>query len=161
MVSLVGKLRRRGCRISFTNGCFDLLHPGHVRVLQEAKRLGDILIVGLNSDASVRRIKGPGRPVLPASARAELLSALSCVDYIVIFRGPTPIPLLKVLKPDVLVKGGDYTPEEVVGADVVRSYGGRVVVAPLAEGYSTSRLIRRSVRASRRSHSRRQRKPRA
>ena len=130
-------------RIVFTNGCFDILHLGHVRYLQAARRLGDALIVGVNSDVSVRRLKGPGRPLQTARDRAEILAALACVDAVTIFDAPTPERLIQMVKPAVLVKGGDWTKDAIVGAAFVESYGGRVVRMPLIPGRSTSRLVAR------------------
>ena len=130
-------------RIVFTNGCFDILHLGHVRYLQAARRLGDALIVGVNSDASVRRLKGPGRPLQTARDRAEILAALACVDAVTIFDAPTPERLIQMVKPAVLVKGGDWAKDAIVGAAFVESYGGRVVRMPLVPGRSTSRLVAR------------------
>jgi D-beta-D-heptose 7-phosphate kinase/D-beta-D-heptose 1-phosphate adenosyltransferase len=132
--------KSNGDRIVFTNGCFDLLHPGHIHVLEEAKALGDRLIVGLNSDASIRRLKGPRRPILAESDRLLLLKALSCVDLVVIFEEDTPLRLIEVLRPDILVKGADYLPEQVVGREVVESYGGKVELVSLIDGYSTTRI---------------------
>jgi D-beta-D-heptose 7-phosphate kinase/D-beta-D-heptose 1-phosphate adenosyltransferase len=127
-------------KIVFTNGCFDLLHPGHIHLLNEAKRGGDRLIVGLNSDESVRRLKGAGRPILSETDRAAVLGALNCVDLIVIFEEDTPIRLIETLEPDVLVKGSDYRLETVVGREIVEAYGGKVYLVPVVEGYSTTRL---------------------
>ncbi|HXG13055.1 MAG TPA: D-glycero-beta-D-manno-heptose 1-phosphate adenylyltransferase [Gemmataceae bacterium] len=135
--------RRLGQRVAFTNGCFDVLHAGHVDLLQEARAQADLLVVGLNSDATVRALKGPGRPVNPVEARARVLAGLQAVDYITIFEEPTPAELIRVLRPDVLVKGADYRKDEVVGAEFVESYGGRVHLAPLREGYSTTRILER------------------
>ena len=135
--------RSNGERIVFTNGCFDLLHPGHIHVLEEAKALGDRLIVGLNSDASVKRLKGPQRPILEESDRLLLLKALSCVDLVVIFEEDTPLRLIEELRPDILVKGADYLPEQVVGREIVESYGGRVALVSLVDGYSTTRIARK------------------
>lgn len=128
-------------KIVFTNGCFDLLHTGHVKLLHEAAREGDRLVVGINSDDSVRRLKGPSRPVLPENERAALLASIGCVDMVVIFHDDTPIELIDTFRPDVLVKGGDYTPETVVGRDLVESYGGRVCLVPLKDGVSTTNII--------------------
>ncbi|HOY68398.1 MAG TPA: D-glycero-beta-D-manno-heptose 1-phosphate adenylyltransferase [Candidatus Ozemobacteraceae bacterium] len=125
----------------FTNGCFDILHPGHVSLLQACRAEGDLLVVGLNSDASVRRLKGPTRPFHPFAERAAVLAALSCVDYVIGFDEDTPLELITRLVPKVLVKGGDYTRETIVGADVVEKAGGRVVVFPLVEGHSTTRIL--------------------
>jgi len=130
-------------KIVFTNGCFDLLHPGHIHLLNEAKRCGERLIVGLNSDASVRRLKGAKRPILSEADRAAILGALDCVDLVIIFEEDTPIELIETLEPDVLVKGSDYRPEKVVGKEFVESYGGRVQLVPVMEGYSTTRLAER------------------
>jgi D-beta-D-heptose 7-phosphate kinase/D-beta-D-heptose 1-phosphate adenosyltransferase len=133
--------RRLGQRIAFTNGCFDVLHAGHVQYLQEARAQADLLIVGLNSDAGVRTLKGPSRPVQPLTARATVLAGLQAVDFITVFEDATPIKLIEALKPDVLVKGADYRRDQVVGAELVESYGGRVHLAALCPGHSTSRLI--------------------
>ena len=133
--------RSRGQRIVFTNGCFDILHVGHIRLLEEARRRGDRLIVGLNSDDSVRALKGPLRPLVGEKDRAQVLAALSAVDAVVLFREPTPLQLIEAIRPEVLVKGGDYTEQEVVGGREVRSWGGRVELIPLVEGVSTTRLI--------------------
>ncbi len=134
--------------VVFTNGVFDLLHPGHVELLEAARAHGTHLIVGLNSDTSVRRLaKGPSRPIMGQADRARLLAALVAVDCVVMFDEPTPLELVRELRPDVLVKGGDYAPEDVVGGDVVRSSGGRVVIVPLVPGYSTTSIVER-LRAS-------------
>lgn len=135
--------RSRGMKIVFTNGCFDILHAGHVSYLKKARALGDCLVVGLNADDSVKRLKGPGRPVNPASARAAVLGALSCVDYVVIFEEDTPLGLIERVRPDVLVKGGDWEGREIVGAAVVEGTGGRVVTMPYEDGFSTTGLIER------------------
>lgn len=140
---LAGELKAQQARIVFTNGCFDLLHVGHTQYLEQAKALGDILIVGLNSDASVSRLKGEGRPVIAEADRALLLAALESVDMVVIFSQPTPLDLIELLRPDVLVKGGDWKPEAIVGADIVLAGGGEVQSLPFKEGFSTSMLIRR------------------
>jgi D-beta-D-heptose 7-phosphate kinase/D-beta-D-heptose 1-phosphate adenosyltransferase len=137
--------RAAGERIVFTNGVFDLLHRGHVEYLEESRALGDRLVVGVNSDASVRRIKGPQRPLVPAEERAELLAALACVDLALIFEDDTPERLIREVKPDVLVKGGDWTPDRIVGREFVESRGGRVLNVPLREGSSTTALIARIV----------------
>lgn len=131
----------RAGRVVFTNGVFDLLHPGHVDVLFAARMLGDALVVGVNSDASVRRLKGPQRPIRSESERAVVLGALECVDAVVLFDEDTPLELIAALLPDVLVKGGDYTPETIVGARLVRDRGGEVVVVPLTPGHSTTRTV--------------------
>ena len=128
-------------KIVFTNGCFDVLHFGHVRYLLEAKKLGDILVVGLNSDDSVRRLKGPSRPINGEKERAFVLAALSFVDYVVLFEEDTPENLIKSVRPDVLVKGGDYALDQIVGADFVTQNGGTVTTIPFVEGYSSSHII--------------------
>jgi D-beta-D-heptose 7-phosphate kinase / D-beta-D-heptose 1-phosphate adenosyltransferase len=135
--------RRRGRKVVFTNGCFDILHAGHLACLEGAKRLGDLLVVGLNSDASVRGLKGDSRPVIGQENRASLLAGLACVDVVVIFDEPTPEALIGLLEPDVLVKGGDYTPDQVAGADIVRARGGRVEILPLVPGLSTTAILER------------------
>jgi D-beta-D-heptose 7-phosphate kinase/D-beta-D-heptose 1-phosphate adenosyltransferase len=139
----VEEKRKTGKRIVFTNGCFDILHAGHTSFLQRARSLGDILVVGLNSDQSVRRLKGKGRPIIPLRDRAAVLSSLSSVDYVTVFDEDTPLALIEALKPDVLVKGNDYRRDQVVGGDVVESYGGRVELVELREGISTTRIIQR------------------
>lgn len=139
----IDAMRDRGMKIVFTNGCFDILHKGHVSYLEGARRLGDCLVVGLNSDASVRRLKGPSRPVNPVDARCRVLGALACVDYVVVFEEDTPYELISRIRPDVLVKGGDWSGRDIVGSDVVQSYGGRVVTLAFEEGYSTSWIIER------------------
>jgi len=140
-VALVKRLRAAGKTIVFTNGVFDLLHPGHVRYLQQARRLGDALIVGVNSDRSVRLNKGPGRPITPEAERAEILSALDCVDAVVIFDEDTPHAIIAALQPDVLVKGADWAEDAIVGRDVVEARGGRVVRVETEPGYSTGAII--------------------
>jgi D-beta-D-heptose 7-phosphate kinase/D-beta-D-heptose 1-phosphate adenosyltransferase len=136
--------RRRGRRVVFTNGVFDLLHPGHVRYLAAARGLGDLLIVGLNSDRSVRANKGTARPIVPERERAEVLLALGCVDGVVIFDEDTPLAIVTRIEPDVLVKGADWGPNDIVGRDVVEARGGRVVRVELAPGHSTTELVRRA-----------------
>jgi rfaE bifunctional protein nucleotidyltransferase chain/domain len=135
------RLQRAGKRIVFTNGCFDLLHLGHVRSLEEARSLGEHLIVAVNSDSSVRRAKGANRPILPARTRMELVAALACVDWVVGFRADTPIRLIEGLRPDVLAKGGDWSSESIVGRKEVESWGGRVVRLRIVKGVRTSSLI--------------------
>lgn len=137
------ELRRQGKRIVFTNGCYDLIHPGHVLSLAEVAALGDVLVVGLNSDRSVRALKGPGRPLLDARGRAIVLLGLRSVDFVSVFDEPTPLELIRVVRPDILAKGGDYRPEEVVGRDVVEAHGGSVRIVPFHPGYSSSSLVRR------------------
>jgi rfaE bifunctional protein nucleotidyltransferase chain/domain len=136
-------VRRRGGTVVFTNGVFDLLHPGHIRYLQDARRLGAALIVGLNSDCSVRGNKGPERPITAERERAEILLALGSVDAVVIFDEPTPHALITAVQPDVLVKGADWGPDNIVGRDVVEARGGRVVRVELAPGFSTTGIIER------------------
>ena len=133
----------RDGRVVFTNGCFDILHRGHVTYLEQARLLGDALVVGVNTDASVARLKGPGRPLVPEGDRALILAALSSVTAVTLFGEDTPGELIAALRPDVLVKGGDYTPEDIVGAETVEQGGGCVVVIPYAEGHSTTALIQR------------------
>jgi D-beta-D-heptose 7-phosphate kinase/D-beta-D-heptose 1-phosphate adenosyltransferase len=135
--------RAQGKRIVFTNGCFDIIHPGHVKYLEQSKKLGDILVVGLNSDDSVKRLKGPSRPVNNEEDRSIVLSALRCIDYVTIFNEDTPYEIISIIKPDVLVKGGDYSFETIVGADIVTALGGDVVVIPLVEGKSTTSIIKK------------------
>jgi D-beta-D-heptose 7-phosphate kinase/D-beta-D-heptose 1-phosphate adenosyltransferase len=139
--------RLEGRKIVFTNGCFDLLHIGHLSILREAAALGDKLVLAINSDASVRRLKGETRPLIPETERATLLAALECVDAITIFDEDTPLEILKELKPDILVKGQDYQLHEVVGRELVESLGGRVELVPLLPEHSTSALIERIRRA--------------
>jgi len=141
-------LRAAGKKIAFTNGCFDILHPGHTRYLYKARASADFLVVALNSDASLKALKGPGRPILPEEARAELLAALGFVDAVVIFDEDTPLTLIKKLLPDVLVKGADWSEEEIVGADVVKEAGGEVKRIPVVEGFSTSSIVERIVASS-------------
>src|SRR5207253_7618482 len=136
--------RRQGLRIGFTNGCFDILHPGHVKVLTAARGACDRLIVGLNSDASVKRLKGEGRPVQDERARSEVLAALEAVDLVVLFDEDTPIKLIAEIKPSVLVKGGDYTREQVVGHEIVEAYGGEVLLVEVLPGFSTTSLVDRA-----------------
>ncbi len=140
----VAQVRTGGGKVVFTNGCFDLLHVGHIRYLQAARALGDFLVVGLNDDASVRRLgKGPGRPLTPQDERAEILAALACVDAVVLFGQDTPLDLILTLRPDILVKGGDYTPGNIVGRPEVLSWGGAVHVIAFVPGRSTSGLLER------------------
>ena len=130
-------------KIVLTNGCFDLLHLGHIRYLQQAKALGDILVIGLNSDSSVQTIKGPSRPIMPGRERAEILAALEAVDYVIVFDEPTAEALVRAVKPDVYVKGGDYKPggKSLPEAEIVESYGGKVAILPFVEGLSTTNII--------------------
>ncbi len=138
-----GPEKRNGRRVVFTNGCFDLLHPGHIRSLEQARALGDVLIVGLNSDSSVRQLKGEGRPVIPERERAEILAALESVDAVVIFDDLNPREVIARLLPDVLVKGGDWPGDQIVGREEVEAAGGRVVSAPVVPGYSTSEILKK------------------
>jgi len=137
----LARRREKGQKVAFTNGCFDLLHPGHVAFLQAARQYGDCLVVGLNSDRSVQQLKGPGRPIIPQEDRAAMLAALECVDYVVLFDQLTPAELIRTIRPDVLIKGSDYQPQQVVGREVVESYGGLVVCLPIKGNYSTTRLL--------------------
>jgi rfaE bifunctional protein nucleotidyltransferase chain/domain len=136
-------VRDTGKRIVFTNGCFDLLHLGHVDYLEKARNLGDFLVVGINTDASVSSLKGPSRPVSPEASRMRVLAALAFVDLVVPFGEPTPIGLIESLKPDILTKGNDYSLETIVGADFVMGYGGKVETIPLVEGFSTTNFVNR------------------
>jgi len=148
LIPLIAREKRNGRRVVFTNGCFDLLHPGHVRCLAEARALGDLLVVAINSDSSVRGNKGPERPLVPQNDRAEVLAALSSVDYVTIFDEPTPRDLIARVLPSVLVKGADWAPNEVVGREQVEAAGGRVISIPLAPGYSTTRLLQKIRKAA-------------
>ena len=141
LLSNLKKERKRRKKIVFTNGCFDVLHVGHVRYLAEAKSLGDILVVGLNSDSSVRSIKGKLRPVCRQNERAEVLAALGSVDYVTLFSDETPGRLIRQVRPDFLVKGGDWKKKDIVGSDFVESYGGQVRILPFSKGFSTTGLI--------------------
>ncbi|MGZ3604866.1 MAG: D-glycero-beta-D-manno-heptose 1-phosphate adenylyltransferase [Thermodesulfobacteriota bacterium] len=141
LLRIIKNLKAKGKRVVFTNGCFDLLHLGHVRYLEEAKALGDVLVVGVNSDSSVRKLKGPKRPILPEEERTEILSGLGCVDYITIFNEADPLKLITSLKPNLLVKGGDWTREQIVGREVVERSGGELVIIPFVQGASTSNVI--------------------
>jgi len=143
IASLADQARQDGKTIVFTNGCFDLLHRGHVHVLRQARASGDLLIVGINSDRSVRSIKGATRPILPEIDRVELIAAMEMVDYVVLFDEPDPYQLIAVIKPRVLAKGGDWGGEKIIGADIVERDGGRVTVIPYLKGHSTTALIER------------------
>jgi len=138
---LIQDLKSLGHKIVFTNGCFDILHLGHITYLEQAKAKGDILIVGLNSDASVKRLKGAERPIKDEQSRASILAALSSVDLVIVFEEDTPIDLISAVVPDVLVKGGDYKKENIVGANFVEEYGGKVEIIPFLEGHSSTDLI--------------------
>ncbi len=137
----VDRLKREGKKVIFTNGCFDILHAGHTQYLREAKKLGDVLILALNSDSSVRSIKGEKRPVVPETERAEVVASLASVDYVTIFDELTPLALIEFLQPDVIVKGGDWAEKDIVGAEAVRKWGGRVAIMPEIEGASTTNVI--------------------
>jgi len=139
------KVRARKARVVFTNGCFDIVHAGHVRYLRKARSYGDCLVVGLNSDVSVRAIKGPTRPIVPQDERAEVLSALEFVDYVVIFDEPTPLRLITAIRPDVLAKGADWAARDIVGNSVVRANGGRIRRVTLVKGRSTTNIIKRII----------------
>ena len=139
--SIIKPFKQAGKRIVFTNGCFDIIHVGHVRYLKEARNLGDMLVVGLNSDESVRAIKGINRPIVPQEERAEVLSSLRYVDFVVVFNEPDPYNIIAALKPDILVKGGDWRIEKIIGRDIVESCGGKVCTIPFIEGASSSRII--------------------
>jgi len=141
--NLISCLKAQRKKIVFTNGCFDLLHYGHVKYLQDAKKKGDILVVGINSDISVKRIKGKSRPVVNEKDRLRLVAALESVDYIVLFKEDTPLKIIKFIKPDVLIKGADWNKNNIVGRDFVLSYGGRVSTIKFVKGYTTSNLIKK------------------
>ena len=141
--AIAAQARAAGKSVVFTNGCFDLLHRGHVHLLREAKAAGDLLIVGLNSDRSVKTIKGSGRPLLPQSDRVELIAAMEMVDYVVLFDEPDPYKLIAAIKPNVLAKGGDWSAEKIIGADLVEQEGGRIAVIPYLKGFSTTEIIER------------------
>lgn len=143
LVCKVGELRQSGGRIVFTNGCFDILHPGHIRYLESARNLGDALVVGVNSDRSVRALKGPSRPILNQQERCQLLAGLESVSYVTIFDEDTPLRLIQSILPDVLVKGGDWGADEIVGRKEVEAHGGKVVSLPYEAGQSTSAIIER------------------
>jgi D-beta-D-heptose 7-phosphate kinase/D-beta-D-heptose 1-phosphate adenosyltransferase len=138
---IAGTLKRQGKKIVFTNGCFDILHVGHVRYLTQARKMGDLLIVGLNTDRSVRKIKGDKRPIVTEKERAEVLAALEIVDYVVLFDEPDPLRLIAALKPDILVKGADWSKDEIVGREVVEKAGGKVARIPLVPGSSSTNMI--------------------
>lgn len=140
---IVKDLKSKGKKIVFTNGCFDILHYGHVKYLEKARRYGDILLVAINSDRSLKAIKGRGRPIVPGSDRAKMVAALEPVNYITTFNELTPLKIIQALKPDVLVKGGDWRREDIIGKNFVESYGGEVVRIPYIKGYSTSSIIKK------------------
>lgn len=141
VLSELQRVRENDRRVVFTNGCFDILHVGHARYLTEAAALGDVLIVGVNSDSSVRGLKGGARPIVPERERCEMLLALRCVDYVCLFEEDTPLELIRLVRPDVLVKGGDWPVEEIVGNEFVASYGGQTLSLPFVDGASTTNLI--------------------
>jgi rfaE bifunctional protein nucleotidyltransferase chain/domain len=143
LVQTLNGLQETGKRIVFTNGCFDILHAGHVRYLSAARSKGDVLVLGLNSDASVKSIKPDNRPIISQDQRAEVLAGLACVDYITIFDEPDPLMLIQAIKPDILVKGADWEEAKIIGSDVVKSYGGNVVRIDVVPDISTSRIIQR------------------
>ena len=147
LAETLAQLRRAGKTVVFSNGCFDILHPGHIHTLTHAKALGDVLIVGINSDTSVKRLKGERRPILNQGERAVMLAALEAVDYVTAFEEDTPLALIQLLRPHVLVKGGDWSSESVVGREVVEADGGRVVLVPYQEGLSTTGVIERVLAA--------------
>ena len=141
--AISAQARKAGRLVVFTNGCFDLVHRGHIHLLRQAKTLGDILIVALNSDVSVKTIKGPERPIMPEADRIELIAALEMVDYVVVYDEPDPYRVIAAIQPNVLVKGGDWSADKIVGADVVEQNGGRVEVIPYLPGFSTTQIIER------------------
>jgi len=143
LLAIIRQLKQEGKKIVMTNGCFDLIHIGHVRYLQEAKHQGDVLVIALNTDQSTRPLKGPQRPIVPEDERAEILSALACVDYVILFDEPTPLRLIKQILPHVLVKGGDWETHRIVGAQAVENSGGKVVSIPMTPDRSTSNLIQK------------------
>jgi len=144
---LLKTLKKKNKRIVFTNGCFDLIHAGHIKLLKEARKYGDILILGLNSDSSIKKIKGPFRPILKQKARIDTLASIEFIDYIVIFNETTTLRLIKKIKPDVLIKGGDWQKEDIVGSEFVQAYGGKVKRVKLKKGYSTSSIIEKMKKA--------------
>jgi len=138
--------KRKNKIVAFTNGCFDLLHYGHIKYLKSAKKMSDILIVGINTDASIKRIKGKNRPITPLAQRMQIISALEVVDYVISFSEDTPYNLIKEIKPDLLIKGGDWDTKEIVGKDIVESYGGKVITIPYIKGISTTGIIKKIVK---------------
>jgi len=143
LVKIISSLRKRGKKVVFTNGCFDILHYGHAKYLEAAKAKGQILVVGINSDVSVKKIKGKDRPLVSQNYRAKMVAALESVDFVVIFSEPTPLEMIKALKPDVLVKGGDWKEKDIVGADFVKSRKGRVYSLKFIKGFSTTGIIKK------------------
>jgi len=142
LLPAIARHKQGGKKIVFTNGCYDLLHVGHVRCFKEARSLGDVLVVGLNSDRSVRALKGAPRPIVPEGERAEVLAALDCIDYVTIFDQDNPREIIAQVRPDILVKGGDWTVDTIVGRDIVESYGGKVLSLPLTAGVSTTAIVK-------------------
>lgn len=140
---ITAHLKRDGRRVAFTNGCFDILHAGHIKYLQAAKKTADILIVAVNSDNSVKRLKGKNRPITPLKQRMEILSALEPIDFVISFSAATPYKLIKALRPDILIKGGDWKPQDIVGRDIVESYGGRAINIVYIKGISTTEFIKK------------------
>ena len=149
LLKIRARLRNQGKKVVFTNGCFDLIHGGHIELFRKAKSLGDVLIVALNTDASVRKIKGPSRPVFPLEERFEVLGAIEDIDYLTSFSEETPQKIIAALLPDVLVKGGDWPPDQVVGKKEVEAAGGRVVVVPYLKGHSSSSIIKKIIKTTR------------
>ncbi len=143
LIPILDRLKKQGKKVVFTNGCFDILHVGHVRYLKDAKGYGDILVVAVNSDSSVKSIKGAKRPIVSQSERAEVVAALEMVDYVTMFDEDTPYNIIKKLQPDVLIKGGDWTIDKIVGRDIVEARGGRVIAIPFIEGASTTGIVER------------------
>ena len=143
LVAIAAAARAKGQNVVFTNGCFDLLHRGHVHTLRQAKAAGDVLIVAINSDRSVKSIKAPQRPILPETDRVELIAAMEMVDYVILFDEPDPYKLIAAIKPHVLAKGGDWSSDRIIGADIVEAAGGRVEVIPYLKGFSTTEIIER------------------
>ncbi|MCD6221226.1 D-glycero-beta-D-manno-heptose 1-phosphate adenylyltransferase [bacterium] len=143
IAEIVNELKRKGKKIVFTNGCFDILHSGHIKLLKKAKELGDVLILGINKDKSIKKIKGKDRPIMDEKQRIEIISAIEFVDYVVPFGDITPEKLIKRIKPDIIVKGGDYKKNEVIGKDIVEKYGGKVYIFPLVKNISTTKIIKK------------------
>ncbi len=143
IAEIVNELKRKGKKVVFTNGCFDILHSGHIKLLKKAKELGDVLILGINKDKSIKKLKGKGRPIMNEKQRIEIISAIEFVDYVVPFGQPTPEKLIKRIKPDIIVKGGDYKKNEVIGKDIVEKYGGKVYIFPLVKNISTTKIIKK------------------
>jgi len=143
---IIKRLKQKGKRIVFTNGCFDILHYGHVKYLQDSRSKGDYLVVAVNSDSSIKKIKAKNRPVISQSDRSKIVAAFSCVDFVVLFNAPHPLYLIKALKPDILIKGADWSKQKIIGADFVKSYGGKVLTVNLVKGRSTSAIIEKIIR---------------